>query len=1057
MKRRLGWSSRLGFSFGFIAVAVFALTCLALISWNHHRWTEVLQANLARNTQIEAIEQGLTRAELLAQRLRAHDLDVQHDDVLKELDGVRLRCTQLQGDGGDVDASGEPHRARREAAQQMTAILADLQDQLRNRLDATPSAPTVALRWAHQRLTTAQRRLDEAVAQEQAQRVSAQAQSATLLLLLVGGLAVALLGAMYRARLILAHSVAAIAAQEARLRATLSALPEVSFLMDTEGRYLEAWGPAEKFASARDALIGSRVDDQLEPEQAARVHATIEQSLRSGKPAHMELELDTPAGRRTFEGRAAAVRGQNMVVWLSWDITERLAAEQRVKALSRLYSFLSQVNQAVVQTRNEAQLYERIGHSAITHGHFSAAWVLHGDCARDGLTDLVMQAGDPELVHQIEPVHVSGDAPHPAIAPLQRGEVFWAPGQLKADDGRSLDLVALPLCCEGRCDAALLLAHDRLDPNDPDERALFAEVCADIAFAREQFRRQDRLQESRERTRLHAAALESTQDGVMVTDLASRIVSVNRAFTEITGYSEAEALGQTPRLLHSGRQDADFYQQMWLDLGERGRWQGEVWNRRKGGQVYAQWMSIAAVNDEQGQPQHYVAVFTETTAHKLAEERLHHMAHYDPLTKLPNRPMVLARLEHALAAAERMGVQVAVLFIDLDNFKTVNDSLGHEAGDQLLLAVAERLSHRTRREDTLGRLGGDEFVLVMERLADAHDASVVAQELLQLLAEPFLIGETSLYVQASIGISLYPDDGSTVGELVRDADAAMYQAKRAGRNTYRFYTEALTAAAQSRLALDTRLRRALERQEFELWYQPLYSLPDRRLIGLEALVRLDQPDLPPIAPAAFIPLLEETGQIVALGEWVTHEACRQGRAWLDEGLDFGRIAINLSTVEVRRGGADDRLRAALAATGLPAQRLELEITESGLMEQGEHAEAFLRSLDALGVKLAIDDFGTGYSSLAYLKRFPVGKLKIDRSFVNDLTSDPSDAQLVQTMVTLGRSLGLSVLAEGVETAEQLDFLSRLGCEAAQGFLFGAPRPAAEVPIWLPRSAGRILA
>ncbi|MEY2655518.1 MAG: hypothetical protein RLZZ524_2546, partial [Pseudomonadota bacterium] len=317
---------------------------------------------------------------------------------------------------------------------------------------------------------------------------------------------------------------------------------------------------------------------------------------------------------------------------------------------------------------------------------------------------------------------------------------------------------------------------------------------------------------------------------------------------------------------------------------------------------------------------------------------------------------------------------------------------------------------------------------------------------------PFHIAGQDVYVQSSIGISVYPEDAREAGELVRDADAAMYQAKRAGRGTYRYYTEALTAAAQNKLTLDTRLRRALEQREFELYYQPLYRIEDRRLIGLEALVRLNQPGLPPVGPAEFIPVLEETGQITALGAWVTQEACRQGRAWLDEGLDFGRIAINLSPLEVRRGQTDERIRAALQASGLPADRLELEITESGLMEQGERAEAFLHNLRSIGVQLAIDDFGTGYSSLAYLKRFPVSKLKIDRGFVRDLPGDVSDAQLVQTMVAMGRNLGISVVAEGVETEEQLAYLQELGCESAQGYLFSKPRPAAEVRAWLPALA-----
>jgi diguanylate cyclase (GGDEF)-like protein/PAS domain S-box-containing protein len=447
--------------------------------------------------------------------------------------------------------------------------------------------------------------------------------------------------------------------------------------------------------------------------------------------------------------------------------------------------------------------------------------------------------------------------------------------------------------------------------------------------------------------------------------------------------------------------------------------------------------------------QRVVWISWDITARKKAEERLQRMAHFDLLTQLPNRALVMSRLERAIARAQRQQHNLAVLFIDLDNFKTVNDSLGHAAGDRLLTAVAEPLGRRTRRQDTLGRLGGDEFVLLLEQLHEAKEAAMVAHELLQLLQAPFTLGHgQEVYVQASIGISIFPDDASDAGELVRDADAAMYQAKKSGRNAYRYYTEALTSAAHARLAIDTRMRRAIENSEFELRYQPLYSLPERQLIGLEALVRLDQPGLPPLGPAQFIPLLEETGQIAALGEWVTREACRQGRAWLDEGLDFGRIAVNVSAVEVRRGGLAERVRTVLAASGLPPERLELEMTESGLMEQGERAEALLAELRQLGVHVAIDDFGTGYSSLAYLKRFAVDKLKIDRSFINDIASSTSDQQLVITMVTLGHNLGMTVLAEGVETEAQLDLLQGMGCNAVQGYWFSPPRPASDARRWL---------
>ena len=409
--------------------------------------------------------------------------------------------------------------------------------------------------------------------------------------------------------------------------------------------------------------------------------------------------------------------------------------------------------------------------------------------------------------------------------------------------------------------------------------------------------------------------------------------------------------------------------------------------------------------------------------------------------------------QEALAEAQRSGARLALLMLDLDRFKDINDSWGHLAGDEWLQHVAARLGRRVRAADLLARLGGDEFVLVMQHLGSPDDAARLAAELIAALGEPWQLSQgVEVSSGASVGISLYPQDGHTVSDLVRDADAAMYQAKRAGRNTYRSYTESLTAAAQNRLALDSRLRRALAKQEFELWYQPLVEIASRRIVGLEALVRLKQPDLPPVGPAEFIPVLEENGLIIDLGEWVTREACRQGRAWLDAGLDFGRIAINLSPLEVRRGGTDERVLRALADSGLPADRLELEITESGLMEQGDKAEPFLQSLHNQGVRLAIDDFGTGYSSLAYLKRFPVHKLKIDRSFVRDLPGDSSDVQLVQTMVGLGHSLGMSVLAEGVETAEQGEFLLELGCEAAQGYYYGAPAPANSVVKRLPALA-----
>jgi diguanylate cyclase (GGDEF)-like protein len=428
------------------------------------------------------------------------------------------------------------------------------------------------------------------------------------------------------------------------------------------------------------------------------------------------------------------------------------------------------------------------------------------------------------------------------------------------------------------------------------------------------------------------------------------------------------------------------------------------------------------------------------------------MAHFDTLTELPNRAMIHERLAHAVSLAERHRTLVGVVFVDLDNFKTVNDGLGHAAGDNLLQQVAHRLSQRVRQEDTLGRLGGDEFILVLEHLRHPQQAAHVAQAMLDTLNQPFTLDSgQQVYVRASIGISMYPEDGTDASELIRDADAAMYESKRRGRNNFSFYTSAFTTDATSRLHLETRLRRAVEHGEFVLHYQPLVRLTDRKVVALEALVRLKTPEgaletLPPIGPDEFIPVMEDTGMIVALGEWVLNEACRQGKAWLDAGIDFGRLSVNLSPSEVRRGGVVERVSRILNRTGLPAHRLELEITESGLMESSGGAEQFLHMLHGLGVSLSIDDFGTGYSSLAYLKRFPVHQLKIDRSFIQDVPGNSSDAQLVQTMIALARGMNLNVVAEGVEMPDQEAFLSSLGCDIAQGYLYSRPVPADQIEV-----------
>lgn len=578
--------------------------------------------------------------------------------------------------------------------------------------------------------------------------------------------------------------------------------------------------------------------------------------------------------------------------------------------------------------------------------------------------------------------------------------------------------------------------HDTPHTPDQDEIDLVEEFARITALAVQKVRAEAALRQS-------SAVFESTRDGVVITTLEPRIVAVNPAYTEITGYRADEVIGLNPSLLRSGRHDRAFYQAMWAGLKQLGYWQGEVWNRRANGEVYPQWLTLSTVRDEAGAPSHYVGVFTDLTQLKRSEQQLEHLTHYDPLTDLPNRLLVQSRLEHAIDQARRHRSRVGVLFVDLDRFKNVNDSLGHPVGDALIQAVATRLRGGLRDEDTVARLGGDEFLVVIEDLESADAAASVASKLTRLVQEPFQVGDgQEVIVSASIGVSLYPDDGDSATGLIQHADAALYQAKARGRDSFCFYSSALTAAVSEHMQMEMGLRRALERGELLIHYQPLVSLAGGP-VGAEALLRWQPPGEGLVRPDRFIPLAEETGLIVPIGAWVLREACRQARAWLDAGLELGTVSVNLSVRQFHERNLVALVADVLRETGLPADRLELEITESALMDDVEQAVQTLHMLRALGVALAVDDFGTGYSSLAYLKRFPIGKLKVDQSFVRGIATDDSDRAIVTATIAMARSLGFTTTAEGVETEAQLEILRALGCSAYQGYLFSRPVEAVD--------------
>jgi diguanylate cyclase (GGDEF)-like protein/PAS domain S-box-containing protein len=551
-------------------------------------------------------------------------------------------------------------------------------------------------------------------------------------------------------------------------------------------------------------------------------------------------------------------------------------------------------------------------------------------------------------------------------------------------------------------------------------------------------------QAAEEKLRLAERAFQNTAEGITMTDMNADVVSINPAFEAITGYSEAEVMGKNLRFLKSGHHDDAFYKEMWNTLLETGHWRGEIWNRRKNGDVYPAWLTISAVRDKHYETSHYVGVFTDISQIKEAQDQINFLAHHDALTKLPNRALFRERFEHALLHAQRENNPIALLFIDLDRFKTVNDTLGHPQGDQVLLEVSRRINRIIRASDTLARLGGDEFVLLLEEKTDAQHAAVVARKLIDLFSQSMIIAEHELVVTASIGITLYPNDGDDTDVLTRHADRAMYEAKQQGRNTYRFFTQSLSEGALERLMMENNLRRAISRDELVLYYQPIVNLNSQQLQGVEALVRWQHPEQGLIAPGLFIELAEEIGIIGDIGQWVLREACTQLAQWDSLGFRVPRISVNLSAQQIDREALISLVSRELENNDLSPERLELEVTESMLIRNPEWSRTILSELRTIGIKFAVDDFGTGYSSLAYLKLLPLDRLKIDQSFVRDIGQDTNDEAIVRAIIGLSKSLGLESVAEGVEQAQQAVFLQQAGSELAQGYLYSRPLPAEKI-------------
>jgi diguanylate cyclase (GGDEF)-like protein/PAS domain S-box-containing protein len=534
---------------------------------------------------------------------------------------------------------------------------------------------------------------------------------------------------------------------------------------------------------------------------------------------------------------------------------------------------------------------------------------------------------------------------------------------------------------------------------------------------------------------------EDSGEAIVVTDENNCIISVNRTFTEITGYSSDEVLGRNPSILSSRRQSVEFYKSMWHSLQEHGSWRGEIWNRRKNGEIYPEWLSIRRVHDESTATTRHIGIFSDLSERKDAVERIHRLSHFDSLTSLPNRLLMEEHISQAIAYAQRHKLQLAVLSVDIDHFKHINDTLGYLAGDQLLQLIAQRLQDCVRRgQDTVSRLKGDGFLILLPDL-DMNAAAQLAQSIITALSMPYPLEKHEASVTTSIGIGIFPGDGADTSKLIENATAAMYYAKENGHNNYKFYAQDMNASTLQRMTLENSLRQAMEQNEFLIHYQPLIDLKSGQVVGAEALLRWKHPEMDMVSPSVFIELAEESGVIIPLGEWMIGVVCRQIHTWQQEGTRIIPISVNISLRQFQQSDLPQKIEALLKDNNVDPFFLEIELTESTVMQDVDAAAKMLQRVKKRGIRLAIDDFGTGYSSLVHLKRFHIDKLKIDQSLVRELVDNADDSAIVRAIISMAHNLRLVVVAEGVETRKQLDFLKVLHCDQIQGYFFSEALPA----------------
>ncbi|MBW6453816.1 MAG: EAL domain-containing protein, partial [Methyloprofundus sp.] len=751
---------------------------------------------------------------------------------------------------------------------------------------------------------------------------------------------------------------------------------------------------------------------------------------------------------RNAEGKPYLIRG------IVQDITQRKAHEAKISRLSNFYACLSKINHAIVQINNEADLFATVCTITASLSGVKLAWVGKPD-AKSGIFVPLAIAGENQDYLSNITISSAFDAPEGqgptgiayrenrivAINDFQTN-TYTTPWHNNSEQHFAWAAsCAVPILANKLPYAILNVYSKEKDFFDADVIALMAELSVDLSFALDSYAHEAARAIAEKQLELSAKVFSQSQEAILITDKNNIIISVNSAFTKVTGYQEQEVLGKNPNFLSSGQQDQAFYQALWKTLQKQDYWQGELCNRHKDGTLYPEWLTISVVRDDTGDVAHHIAIFTDISAHKATEKQIEHLAYYDALTDLPNRTLVTSRVDYELTLAKRHQKSFALLFIDLDHFKNINDSLGHSIGDQVLIAVAQRLLACVRDEDTVSRLGGDEFnILLID--SNEHGAAIVANKIIAALAKPIIYQGYQLHITPSIGISLYPDNGDSYELLSQNADTALYQAKDKGRNQYQFFTKAMQEKTQRRMAIESDLRSALLRNELMVYFQPQVSTQTGEIIGAEALLRWLHPQWGMVSPAEFIPIAEDCGLILPIGDWVLKQSIAQAKRWHEASFPI-TIAVNLSLVQFKDNGLLANVQQTLEDYHFPAQHLELELTESIAMQSVELAIDITQQLTQLGIKLSIDDFGTGFSSLNYLQKFSLHKLKIDQSFTRNMVSNKDSENIVDAIISLAKSLNLTTIAEGVETEQQLAMFKAKECDEIQGYYFSKPIPADE--------------